>query len=220
MNILEEYLARHDRMDLPVVHHCTRAFYIARQNIVTGGSGFLMLDVMWVNRTRGPGYYSVSTISPHKPTMNWRSLVKHMDSFSRSTLTRTISTSSVEYDNYEDHVEGWFRQLCRPDGAWRGALDRESCLFMLWEIFVYIFDSLFAESPFMVRSDLWDSLNEDRSAFERRESIGRVVAHVDRISPPASDFWITDMITFSKRYAPWMGRLFENLKPREVVHGG
>lgn len=220
MNILEEYLARHNRMDLPVAHHCTRSFFIARQSIVTCGSGFLMLDVMWVTRTRGPGYYSVSTISPHKPSLNWRSFLRHMDSFSRSTLTRTMSTSAVEYDEYEDFMEDWFRNLKHQECSWKGASDRDSCLFMLWEVFVYIFDNLFAESPFLVRSDLWDSLNEERSHEERKESIGKVVSYVDRMSGSASDFWLTDLIMFSKRYAPWMGRLFDNTKPKEVCHVG
>lgn len=220
MNILEEYLHRLGLVDMPAVHHCDRSFFVARQRIVSGASSFMMLDVMWTARSKGPGYYAVSVITPHKPSVNWRSFLRHTDSFSRSTLTRTLTTQSIEYDDYEEHIEKWFKTISLPDSGWVGAQDGESCLLMLWEIYVYVFDNLFAEAPALVRADLWDSLSAEATPAARRSSIDSVVSYVNRMSKSAGDFWSADLMLFSRRYANWMGRLFKNIRDSEAFHAG
>ena len=212
MNILEEYLQRHNIHNIPTVHHCNSTFAIAKPSIITTSSTYLYITVNWVDRTKGPGNYQIDFKSPQKIENHALAYIKHSDFVSQSVLFKNLSSQTIEYDEYENFMFDWYYAVCNSETKWVFANSKDEARLMLWESFVYIFDFYFSEVPYDIKSYLWESLNLENSIERRIQYINSIMDYVGFNSRLIFSVWAKDMYAYMRNYNKWISNLFSEKK--------
>jgi len=208
MKILEEYLSRNKTPKLPIVHHCTNAFAIAKPNLFNSSNSYLYVFINLNDRNKGPANYAVEFRSPQKVDNSILSHIKHNDYVSQNLLFKTISNQIVEYDEYENFIYSWYHVVKNSDVKWIFAQNKDEAKLMLWESFIYIFDQFFSDLPYDFKTCLWESLNLENSFEKRLQSIGKIMDFVNFHSRVIFSIWMKDMYIFLRSYNKWISDLF------------
>ncbi len=220
MNIVEEYIQRKNLHHLDVVHHSNNVFSITKPAIITSNYSYLYIHIHWNNKSKGPGKYLIEFKSPIKLQKLSPAFLRHNDFISQGCLFNTISSNEVEYEDYENFIFGWANAIKKSNTKWIFPNNKDEARLMLWESFVFILDSYFADISYDAKNWLWESLNLENNTEKRMNNINLVMDYINNDSRLVCSIWIKDMLMNLRNYKKWIGDLFrDNISNQLLLRG-
>jgi len=219
MNIVEEYIVRNKLQQIPMIHHCLSGFVVARlvdvadkfeKNIddsmdsMLAKNNYVFISIKWNKSLNTPGSYFVQFISPCKLKADFRNYVQHSDYIDKKLLFTIISNKHVEYDDYESSMFLWLKSFAQSNKIWVVAKNKDEANFMLWESYVYMFDSYFLGFPKEIKSILCESLNSNNKKSTRITHMQKFIDFVEKDCRIISDIWNGDLNSILQEYSIWI----------------
>lgn len=189
MKLYEEYLARH-RLEVPVISHCTTGSVFLRTGMMAFPYSFL--KIFWVENSRGPGNYVITHVHPIRDGF-----------YEKGQIFERISSVNLYWDQYEDYLLEW------ADNCVGRPVRSDVSFFAAWEMFVYIFDSWFKNQPQILKTVLFETLDEDNSHNVRMQSYKEICNYMAVHTPAILKVWREEILIWVGCYSGWLSRLIE-----------
>jgi len=218
VKIIEEFLNRNNLNDIPIVQHCDNAFFILKSVFMTESNNYILIDIKWNDKQKGPGNYIIQFKSFRKFNTDWYEFLKNKNYIDRNLICKTSSSHIVEYDDYENFIFNYFDSLSSNYSNYITPLNQQDAYFMMWESFVYLFDSYFIHENSEVKELLWESLDANNVADNRIKNIDKILNILYNKFYPLYCVWNVDMLDMANNYSDWINKLFYNLNLKKMVH--
>lgn len=201
MKLYEEYFGRHNIKE-PVIEHCSTGSLFLRSKPIRNLSGrclipstspWIFLNITWVENTRGPGSYVVSTLTPIRD-----------GHFEKGQIFDRITSVTLTWDKYEDYLLDWVDKFGNNEPVLQ-----EKAFFAAWEMFVYIFDSWFKNQPQTLKTLLFETLDEDNSFDKRKTYYKEICSYMSVHTPAILKIWKEEILYRLSSYAGWLAKLIE-----------
>lgn len=192
MKLYEEYFRRHNIKE-PIVEHCSAgSLFLRTKNIGSLGSSWILLNITWVENTRGPGNYFISTLTPIR------------DGHEKLRMFNCINSTTLPWDKYEDYLFDWVNKFGNNE-----PISQNKSFFAAWEMFVYIFDSWFKNQPQTLKTLLFETLDEDNSFDKRKTYHKEICSYMSVHTPAILKIWKEEILYRTSSYAEWLVKLIE-----------
>jgi hypothetical protein len=218
VKIIEEFLNRNNLNDIPIVQHCDNAFFILKSVFMTESNNYILIDIKWNDKQKGPGNYIIQFKSFKKFNTDWYEFLKNKNYIDRNLIYKTLSSHIVEYDDYENFIFNYFDSLSLNYSSYITPSNQQDAYFMMWESFVYLFDSYFIYENSEVKEILWESLDVNNIADNRIKNIDKILKILYNKFYSLYCVWNADMLDMANNYANWIDKLFHNLNLKKMIH--
>jgi len=218
VKIIEEFLNRNNLNDIPIVQHCDSSFFILKPVSITESNNYILIDIKWNDKQKGPGNYTIQFKSFKKFNTNWYEFLKNKNYIDRNLIYKTSSSNIVEYDDYENFIFNYFDSLSLNCSDYITPSNQQDAYFMMWESFVYLFDSYFTHENTEVKEILWESLDVNNLAENRIKNIDKILKILYNKFYSLYCVWNVDMLDMANNYANWINKLFYNLNLKKMIH--
>lgn len=218
MKIIEEFLNRNNLNNIPIVQHCDNAFFILKSVFMTELNNYILIDIKWNEKHKGLGNYIIEFKSFRKFNTDWYEFLKNKNYIDKNLICKTLSSHIVEYDDYENFIFNYFDSLSSNYSNYITPLNQQDAYFMMWESFVYLFDSYFIHENSEVKELLWESLNANNVADNRIKNIDKILNILYNKFYHLYCVWNVDMLNMANNYSDWINKLFHNLNLKKIVH--
>lgn len=190
MKLFEEYLSRHNIIDIPLVHHCNHAFLLLKND-----KSWSLLSIDWLPHDRHPGHY---VIKIQKPVY---------DGYLIGKLFTTAVYAEVKWNEYENYLlnQCSFFSGLKPIAS-------KNAVISAWEIFVYTHDSWFSKQNYQIKDKLFKSLDNELSFEERYSAYQDAAMLISTHQPAIMHSWKYELLLKLQNQAMWLEALINSKK--------
>jgi len=217
MKIIEEFIKRKKLSHIPIVHHTNYGFFILKPNLITSDINYLCLKINWNDKSKGPGNYTIQSFTFRKFNADYNSVSKLNTYIDRSFIYNTLSSNTIDYEDYESYVFSWFDKLKSSSFNYKTPNNSQETYFMLWECFVFIFESYFSTENKIIKDLVWESINDQSSESIRFKHIENILHHLYTNFYSLYYVWNIDITHMINSYSPWMNNLFQNIFLKKMI---
>lgn len=190
MRLCEEYLQRHKIFKLPVVYYCRNACILLKTP--DSYEKWMFLCSEWIEHDAQSRFL----ISSYRP--------QH-DGYKLGNIFSKSFIDAKKWYEYEDFMI----YFCKNMENAKPIVDRNQLKIVLWEIFVYVYDSLFANQSFQIKELVYNSLNSESNTEDRIETSNIIIAEIAKTRPAVFRIWQNEFLKKQENYATWMADLFQ-----------
>lgn len=207
MRLYEEYLLRHDIINVPLVHHCHNGTLILRStNSSVWANRWVLLKIKWVDHEYRPGHYCIDMNIPIH------------DGYSKGIIFEKICSVEKKWHEYENFLIDWSSGLISfvesiVDSKVEGLepiTEVKEIIMVAWEMFVFVCDERFTKQPNDIQQKLFATLDKDNSIETRYYYYRDIVTFLSTQQPSILRIWkyeFLEIIGDMQTYADWLAIL-------------
>lgn len=184
MQLVEEYLNRHNLNNVPLMKHIVDVGYVFSRKETSSNITWTVLQINYVEQEAHPGYYQITITKP-----------RH-NGFTEGVMFEKSENIRIEWGDYEAWMLNWMnknKKTIVPE-------TNNSAVLTAWEMFVYSCDSWM--SLHSRNEDLFQSLNYEASPDARMAALTRSLnVFKDK---KLNSAWREHVRTYTNNYCGWM----------------